>query len=170
MKKWLDALKSDTFFLDTFNYFVEAFKSILNSNMSTEALRSLALYITFATHKSKNKSSQAPRLARIMLPLKDGMDNPRRRQTLSLPSPDSRAMLTGSKPELTRMQIALKVLEMYCNLLCSPDDTANIKKFARTVTNKVGTYYSITQYSNSIGISYYISQRLPSSALLRVSI
>ena len=39
--------------------------------------------------------------------------------------------------ELTQLQVALKILEMYLDILCEGSDTTNIKKFARTVTNKV---------------------------------
>ena len=42
-----------------------------------------------------------------------------------------------SGKDLTRLQIALKVMAMYTDLLCEKDDVSNIKKFARIVTNKV---------------------------------
>ena len=138
VKKWLDALKSATFSSDTFDYFLKAFKSVLTSNMSTEALRSLALYITFAIHKPKGQPQQSLHPVKNMLEMRDGLGNPQRRQTFSAPSPSSKIMTLDLTKQLTLMQTALKVLEMYTDLLCIQNDTANIKKFARTVTKKVG--------------------------------
>ena len=40
-------------------------------------------------------------------------------------------------PHLSQLQVALKMLELYADMLCQKDEAANIKKFARTVTNKV---------------------------------
>jgi len=39
--------------------------------------------------------------------------------------------------EMSRTQIAVKVLEMYTAILCDDRNPANIRKFARTVTNRV---------------------------------
>ena len=38
---------------------------------------------------------------------------------------------------LTKRQLGNKVLEMYTGFLCEKNSSTNIKKFARTVTNKV---------------------------------
>lgn len=44
---------------------------------------------------------------------------------------------------MTKREVGSRVLEMYADLLCEKGSTANIKKFARTVTNKVylSSYY-----------------------------
>jgi hypothetical protein len=38
---------------------------------------------------------------------------------------------------LSKKELGNKILEMYANLLCENSSASNLKKFARTVTNKV---------------------------------
>jgi hypothetical protein len=53
---------------------------------------------------------------------------------------------------LPKRQLGNRVLGMYSDLLCEKGSTANIKKFARTVTNKVGSSQSSLQRSsNEVG-------------------
>lgn len=42
-----------------------------------------------------------------------------------------------SPKTLTRKQLGVKILEMYTGLLCDQGGLAEIRKFARAVTNKV---------------------------------
>lgn len=104
---------------------------MLTTNLSAESLRALALYITYAVHKQKQ--SQPLRSSRSMKQKTHGSS---RRATLVAASPSPGRYHDGGK-ELTRLQIALKVMVMYTDLLCEKDDVTNIKKFARIVTNKV---------------------------------
>lgn len=71
---------------------------------------------------------------------------PSRRKTLGSSSPRPVTQLNGSASHLTQLQIALKILELYTDLLCQKDDFTNITKFARTVTNKVGAYVAKAMY------------------------
>lgn len=134
VKKWLEALKGEVFTADTLQYFIGAFKAILTMHPSTESLRALALYITYAIHKPKQKS---PLPLRPMKSLKSRSDNSSPVHTPLTASPSH--LTNGSKlsSELTQLQVALHVLELYVGILCDGNDTTNIKKFARTVTNKV---------------------------------
>lgn len=133
VKKWLDALKGEPFTSDTFDHFMRAFKSMLTSNISGESLRALSLYITYAVHKPKQKVPQSVRHARSVKQQTDGSS---RRATILTASPSPLRNQDGEK-ELTRLQIAIKVMGMYTDLLCEREDVTNIKKFARIVTNKV---------------------------------
>lgn len=103
-------------------------------------MRSLALYITYAIHKQKPTPFTPVRGKTIKL----NTDLPARRKTLGSPSPRPAVQRDDADPKLTQLQVALKVLEMYADLLCCEDDSTNIKKFARTVTNKVGQLSHIT--------------------------
>jgi len=132
-KKWLEALKGSAFTAQTFGYFLEAFKSFLTSNLSADSMRSLSLYITYAIHKPKSRLSLPAQGKSIRLKT----DLASRRKTLGSSSPRPAVEPDDSIPKLTQSQVALKVLELYANLLCDKNDTANIKRFARTVTNKV---------------------------------
>jgi hypothetical protein len=44
---------------------------------------------------------------------------------------------------LTKKQLGIRVLTMYSNMLCAKHDVDSIKKFARTVTNKVRLHVPI---------------------------
>ena len=120
--------------MDTFDYFIGAFKSILTTSLSAESLRTLALYITYAIYRPESRDSVAVRPARIGNqqapgpPSKPTISNSSFSTVINQPSPSR---------ELSPMQIALRILDLYSDLLCRANDTGNIKKFARTVTNKV---------------------------------
>lgn len=133
VKKWVDALKGEFFSSGTFKYFLRAFKSMLTTNISAEALRALALYVTYAVHKPKQRQAQPMRNARS---LKQNSADISRRATITAASP-SPTRYQDSGIELSRLNIALEVLTMYTDLLCEKNDVTNIKKFARIVTNKV---------------------------------
>lgn len=96
-------------------------------------MRSLALYITYAIHKPRPKPSLPMRGKSVKL----NTDFPSRRKTLGSPSPRPVVQRDDSIPTLTQLEIALKILELYTDLLCQKDDFSNINRFARTVTNKV---------------------------------
>ncbi|KAI9812298.1 MAG: hypothetical protein M1827_004747 [Pycnora praestabilis] len=137
VKKMLDALKGDTFSSEGFPEFMIAFKTLVSCNISAETLRSLSLFITYALHR-KNMPSAAPLRARkstIQSRQKPG-------QTLARPIVSTPASSPGNKSgsvsssELSRAQIGIQILQMYSELLCEDNGTVNIKKFARTVTNK----------------------------------
>ena len=134
VKKWLDALKGETFTPDTLQYFIGAFRSILTMHPSAEPLRALALYITYAIHKPNQKTTSSLRPIKG-LKLSSEASSPVQTPLTASPSP----LGNGSNISiaLPQFQVALKILEMYVDILCEGNDTTNIKKFARTVTNKV---------------------------------
>ena len=103
-------------------------------------MRSLALYVTYAIHKPRSTPLTPARGKSIKL----NTDLPSRRKTLGSSSPRSAVQQNDATPKLTQLQVALKILEFYADLLCLKDDYANIKKFARTVTNKVPKPLTIT--------------------------
>ena len=98
-------------------------------------MRALALYVTYAIHKPKLTPLTPARGKSIKL----NTDLPSRRKTVGSPSPRPAVQQDDAIPKLTQMQVALKILELYADLLCLKDDASNIKKFSRTVTNKVVT-------------------------------
>ena len=125
------------FTADTFDYFSGALKIILTANLSAESLRALALYLTYAVHKTETKGFQGVRYTRGDKLRGEG---PIRRTTMldTSPSPIRHQACLG--PRLSQSQVAFKVLNLYADLLCKVGDVTNIKKFARTVTNKVNNY------------------------------
>lgn len=120
-KKLLDALKGERFTNESLSLFLPAFRSLLDSCLSAELLRLLALFITYSIHDSKSSSALRKK--------KSFRLDPRlRRRSPSIG--DAGKYLSSSK-------IGVEMLRMYCSLLCAPDDIAIVKRFARTVTNKV---------------------------------
>jgi hypothetical protein len=91
--------------------------------MAPDSLRFVALFITYAIHKpTESKAVQKKKSMRL--------DWRPRRATGPQP-PDA------SGDFLSKERIGVEILRAYADIFCRPDDTANIKKFARTVTNKV---------------------------------
>lgn len=144
MKKWLENLKTETFTEENFGYFLHAFRIILGRNVSADAMRSLSLYITYAIHKPSIGDLQAARSKSLKLKTSLSV----RRKTHSGLSPNPKVESSAQSAELTHLQVALKLLEAYVDILCQDGDTANIQKFARTVTNKVRILQLFTYISS----------------------
>ncbi|KAJ9259019.1 hypothetical protein DTO207G8_1179 [Paecilomyces variotii] len=119
-KKLLDALKGERFTNESLALFVPAFRSLLDSCLSAELLRSLSLFITYSIQESKSPS--------VLRKKKSFRLDPRLRHR-SPSTGDAGKYLPSSK-------IGVEMLRMYCSLLCASGDVAIVKKFARTVTNK----------------------------------
>jgi hypothetical protein len=149
VKRFLDALKAETFAHDVFPSFMEALTSLVKCNLTAEVFRSLALFITYAYHKPTSSASRTPKKLSGTLPYRSG--------TTSSSGPRRPALNTMLDPKevsttLTKRQLGNKVLEMYSDLLCEKGNTSNIKKFARTVTNKVSqlTLHSLLNNSDMV--------------------
>ena len=143
MKKWLEALKGETFTIDSFAYFMEAFRSLLTNNLSAESLRTIALYITYGTRKLQPNSSQSLRHARSM---EQQLKSYTRRATITDVSLSPEGPKKTPDSTLSPLQAAFEILYMYSDILCKAGDVTNIKKFARTVTNKVNISTCKTRY------------------------
>jgi beige protein homolog 1 len=115
---------------------MEALTSLVKCNVTAEVFRSLALFVTYAYHKpsSSGSGTRTPKNQGGTLPIRSALNsNGPRRPTLS-------TFLDGKEmgsANLTKRQLGNKVLEMYSDILCEKGNTSNIRKFARTVTNKV---------------------------------
>ena len=135
VKRLLDALKAESFHRDVFPSFMEALTTLVKCNMTAEVFRSLALFITYAYHQPTSNTSRTPKTTYGTLPARSATlssNGPRRPNVATLFDGKDVASAT-----LTKRQMGTKVLEMYTELLCEKGSTANIRKFARTVTNKV---------------------------------
>ncbi|KAI9801080.1 MAG: hypothetical protein M1833_002948 [Piccolia ochrophora] len=136
VRKLLDALKSDSISQEALPDFMLSFKCLVKGNLSAEVLRSLALFVTYALHKPRAALSSHWDAGSNNFHLK-------RRPTgspVSKPiartsgSPDSHQV--GLLRGLSRLELGIRVLEMYTELLCDDPDAVVIRKFAKTVTNK----------------------------------
>ena len=105
--------------------------------MTAETHRSIALHITYSVYQSKEKTnglrhmkSNAKHTPPIFGPIT-------RRSTAPVSSAGRETLDFASSRGLTRSQVGVKLMELYADILCQQGSTTNIKKFARTVTNKV---------------------------------
>ncbi|XHG00027.1 hypothetical protein AWENTII_003499 [Aspergillus wentii] len=119
-KKLLEALKGEEFTQDALHLFTSAFQSLMESCLSADLLRSLALFITYAIHKPKPPS----RL--------------QKKKSLRFATNPLYSATSGDKPQkpVSSSVLAIEMLRMYCSVLCNPHDLTPLKKFARAVTNK----------------------------------
>lgn len=107
---------------------------MLISNLTTEHFRCLAMYITYSLHKQKHIVPQGLSTTRDTLRNKE-LET--RRMTISksprspLRSPRNRVF------DVPQRAVVVKILELFTDLLCEPRNLLSIKKFAKTVTNKV---------------------------------
>jgi hypothetical protein len=134
VKRFIDALKGESFMQEVFPSFVEAFRTLVESSLSAEIFRSLALFITYALHRPSASASRTPMSRHGTTSARLSMISVKSRTPTLITSLDDKQ---GTNPSLTKQQVGAKILEMYADLLCEKNSTANLKKFARTVTNKV---------------------------------
>uniref|UniRef100_A0A093UU26 Beige protein like 1 n=1 Tax=Talaromyces marneffei PM1 TaxID=1077442 RepID=A0A093UU26_TALMA len=143
-KRFLDALKGEDFTEETLSLFIPAFRSLFESCISAELLRSLSLYITFALHEEKVPSLHKKKSMRF---------NSRSRQLSS-------ASDSSPKKAMPKKQIGLELLRMYTEYLCTQGDFINIKRFARAVTNKWLLYLMCEDAPEAVTMATKILARL----------
>jgi hypothetical protein len=124
-------MKAETVSEDVLPHFLASFERLVKCNYSAEVHRSLALFITYTFHTVAGSMPRTPKppssVSRSSTP---GIP---RRQTIESNGP----AVTNSFKFLTKKQFGIKILEMYTRLLCEKGSQVNIRKFAKTVTNKV---------------------------------
>jgi hypothetical protein len=142
VKRLLDALKGENFSADVFPDFLEAFSALFRCNISKDNLRSLALFVTYALQDNRAFPSQGNRQ------LRTSQRHPNGRPLNVLTSDASTSSPRSSSPaqppkaanDLSRHEVGVQVLEMFTDLLCNTESLDPIKKFAKTVANKVNIY------------------------------
>jgi beige protein homolog 1 len=134
VKKLIYALKGEMFGREILPEFMTAFKALVKTNMSADVLRSLSLFITYSLHKSNPARPLRVKKSNVQLRRQPAMGV----NTVGGNLAPVKVIGDSSGDGLSRQQIGVMVLEMYQELLFEDGNgTGNIKKFARTVTNKV---------------------------------
>ncbi|KAI1648773.1 beach-domain-containing protein [Daldinia loculata] len=127
VKRLLDAIKSEPLLEAVLPYFISAIKSLVKCNYNTEVHQSLALFITYAFHPTSRSLPRTPKTAN-------------RRPSHNIPlRPLVHVNGAGGNDVrlLTKREVGIRLLDMYSQLLCEKGNLAIIRKFAKTVTNKV---------------------------------
>jgi hypothetical protein len=131
VKRLLDSMKGEGVSEDVAPQFMSSFEALVSSNLSQEAMRSISLFITYAFHTPAPSASRTPRPG-SSVPRSNTPIGPRR-ATVDANSAGAGASALRS---LQKKQLGIKVLRMYSKILCEKGNLSNVRKFARTVTNK----------------------------------
>ncbi|TKA64290.1 hypothetical protein B0A49_09770, partial [Cryomyces minteri] len=134
VKRFLEAMKGETFSQEIFPHFLRAFRAATKGSMSSAVIRDLCQFITYALQDRRAFSTLRPRSSVVQM----------RRRTTHLPSTPTLGSprlangshVTNPSTELSRAEMGIRSLEMFTDLLCDGDSTALLKKFATTVTNR----------------------------------
>lgn len=143
-KKLLEALKAGELTLESLPPCLSAFHSLMESNLSPDLLRSLALSITYVLHRPSPHTSL------------------KKKKSLRFAAPSSRpgsSKSGDSDKYLSSTALGTEMMRLYSALLCNPIDSAPLKKFARAVTNKVCPVSpsEAVACSDSVHSGFYIS-------------
>lgn len=113
-------LKGDEFTPESLRLLISAFRSLMESCLSADLFRSLALFITYAIHKTREPS----RL--------------QKKKSLRFTAGSQHVSTAAERGNyVSSTKIAIEMLRMYSSVLCDSHDHIPLKKFARSVTNKV---------------------------------
>ena len=142
IKRFIDALKGETFNADVFPDFLEAFMTLFKCNCSGDNLRSLSLFITYALQDGRAFSYRSVRSKRPTLRDSNGhgsraIDSERSTPRSLSPQPE---LLNN---DLSQHEIGIQILDAFSDILCDPDNVEFVKRFAKTITNKVCDYIQI---------------------------
>lgn len=111
-------------------FFISALQSLVKCSYNNEVHRALALFITYAFHSQASSISRTPKSA-------SGLRSAGRQSTASRRPFVEMGGVQKPSQTFTRKQVGVKILEMYSDILCEKGNLAIVRKFARTVTNKV---------------------------------
>lgn len=132
VKRLLDAMKGEAISEEVVPQFMGAFEALVRSNLSQEVMRSLSLFITYAFHLPTSIGSRTPRLS--LATSRSSTPGPFKSGTRD--RSDSSGLGSGTRT-VSKKQLGTNVLSLYSRILCERGSFSNIKKFAKTVTNKV---------------------------------
>ncbi|KAL2132914.1 hypothetical protein VTI74DRAFT_3163 [Chaetomium olivicolor] len=132
IKRLLDALKGETISEEILPHFMASFESLVKCNYNAEVHRSIALFVTYAFHIPPGSLPRTPKPqstnSRSTTPGPGLLRRPTVETVPLISAP-------GSKM-LTKKQLGVRILDMYTRLLSEKTNLADIRKFAKTVTNK----------------------------------
>ncbi|KAF1988710.1 beach-domain-containing protein [Aulographum hederae CBS 113979] len=136
VKRFLDALKAERFTNDILGPFLEAFKVLIQCSLSGDILRSLALYITFALQEHKMGTIRPARSRSTARQTSLSSRSKALAPELEVPRSTSPVSMEEESSEVSRLELGIHILQMYADLLCQPGSLHDLKRFAKTVTNK----------------------------------
>ncbi|KAJ6110487.1 hypothetical protein N7486_002722 [Penicillium sp. IBT 16267x] len=143
-KKLIETLKGGELTSETLNPCLSAFRSLMESSMSPDLLRSFALSITYTLHMPKPTASL------------------QKKKSLRFAAAPSRPDSSKSQSEkhISATAQGTEMLRLYTAVLCNPLDSTPLKKFAKAVTNKWLLYLSCEDEPEVVVLATKILARL----------
>jgi hypothetical protein len=141
VKRFIDALKGESFEADVFPDFLDAFSAVFRCSVSPETLRSLPPFITFALHESRafpHRTSPArPSSAHgeHPRPKSSGVDVAGARERSASRASPFNPPITPSV-ELSRYEVGVHMLQLYADMLCEANDDL-MAKFSKVLSASV---------------------------------
>lgn len=130
VKRLLDALKADPLPESVLPFFLDAIEQLVRCAYNTEVHRAIALFITYAFHLPARSLPRTPRTV-------SHNDQSAGSASLRRPTINNNRVAEGAMRTLTKKETGVHILNIYSKLLCEKGNVAIIRKFAKTVTNKV---------------------------------
>ncbi|KAJ5723570.1 hypothetical protein N7488_001605 [Penicillium malachiteum] len=143
-KKLIETLKGGELSSETLTCCLSSFRSLMESSMSPDLLRSFALSITYTLHLPKPTSTL--KRAKSL-----------RFATASVRPSSSRS---NSENHISATAQGIEMLRLYAAVLCNQHDSAPLKKFAKAVTNKWLLYLSCEDEPEVVVLAIKILARL----------
>lgn len=131
-KKFVETLKAGELTQETLDPCLSSFRSLIESNLSPDLLRSLALSITYTLHKPKAPPSLQKKKSIRFAPAS---------------SRPGSSKSSDSDNYISAIALGKEMMRLYASILCNPIDPAPLKKFAKAVTNKVSVKKKSNRYS-----------------------
>ncbi|KAJ5649607.1 uncharacterized protein N7484_003330 [Penicillium longicatenatum] len=143
-KKLIETLKGGELTSETLNPCLSAFRSLMESGMSPDLLRSFALSITYTLHMPKPTASLQKKksLRFVAAPSRPGSSK------------------SHSEKHISATAQGTEMLRLYTDVLCNPLDSTPLKKFAKAVTNKWLLYLSCEDEPEVVVLATKILARL----------
>ncbi|KAJ5992482.1 hypothetical protein N7451_008206 [Penicillium sp. IBT 35674x] len=143
-KKLIETLKGGELTFETLNPCLSAFRSLIESGMSPDLLRSFALSITYTLHMPKPTASLQKKksLRFVAAPSRPGSSK------------------SHSGKHISAIAQGIEMLRLYTAVLCNPLDSTPLKKFAKAVTNKWLLYLSCEDEPEVVVLATKILARL----------
>jgi hypothetical protein len=157
IKRFIDALKGESFTNDIFPDFLEAFNAVFRCTVSSDTLRSVSLFITYALHEHRAFHNYAQGARPVSSAASNGL-KPRS----GTASPFAPASETAAFKIIPRFEIGVRMLEDFTELLCNLDRQSEelMRRFATSVTNKWLLHLLAERDSRVVVLSTKILARL----------
>lgn len=135
LKRLINALKSEIVDKQGLPAMLEALKHFIIHMPSSETYRSIALYITYAVSQGNEVSSTGHEMP-IPRRSSTSATSQALRKTKSTKNFSDSSKMPKPNKRLSNFELGVSILQVFVDLICEDPSGSQIRRFARTVTNK----------------------------------